>query len=254
MAAQEIKVPDIGDFDAVEVIEVLVAEGDTVEKEQALITLESDKATLEVPSTVAGKITSLKISEGDNVSEGDVIAMVEAEDDSGSDDGDDDQAEGSDNESAEESDDSGDDTPEADDDSEDKEDAGEEEAKADDAGDGETVEVKVPDIGDFDAVEVIEVLVAEGDTVEKEQALITLESDKATLEVPSSAAGTLTELKIAEGDNVSEGDVIAMVQTAGGGSGLRLKNAARDIHGLWNIRMSSFVLHIPYRCQARLAG
>ena len=126
MAAQEIKVPDIGDFDAVEVIEVLVAEGDTVEKEQALITLESDKATLEVPSTVAGKITSLKISEGDNVSEGDVIAMVEAEDDSGSDDGDDDQAEGSDNESAEESDDSGDDTPEADDDSEDKEDAGEE--------------------------------------------------------------------------------------------------------------------------------
>ena len=89
MAAQEIKVPDIGDFDAVEVIEVLVAEGDTVEKEQALITLESDKATLEVPSTVAGKITELKISEGDNVSEGDVIAMVEAEDDSGSDDADD---------------------------------------------------------------------------------------------------------------------------------------------------------------------
>jgi len=222
MAAQEIKVPDIGDFDAVEVIEVLVAEGDTVEKEQALITLESDKATLEVPSTVAGKITELKISEGDNVSEGDVIAMVEAEDDSGSDDaddGDDDQAEGSDNESAEESEASGDDTPDGDDDTEDKEDAGEEQAKADDAGDGETVEVKVPDIGDFDAVEVIEVLVAEGDTVEKEQALITLESDKATLEVPSSAAGTLTELKIAEGDNVSEGDVIAMVQTAGGGSG-----------------------------------
>ena len=76
--AQEIKVPDIGDFDAVEIIEVLVAEGDTVEKEQALITLESDKATLEVPSTVAGKITELKVAEGDSVSEGDVIAMVEA--------------------------------------------------------------------------------------------------------------------------------------------------------------------------------
>ena len=214
MAAQEIKVPDIGDFDAVEVIEVLVAEGDTVEKEQALITLESDKATLEVPSTVAGKITELKISEGDTVSEGDVIAMVEAEDDAGSadDDGD------SDDEQAE----TGDDEAESDS-AEAKEDAGEEPAKADDAGDGpkngDTVEVKVPDIGDFDSVEVIEVLVAEGDTVEKEQALITLESDKATLEVPSSAAGTLTELKIAEGDNVSEGDVIAMVQTAGGGSG-----------------------------------
>ena len=76
--AQEIKVPDIGDFDAVEIIEVLVAEGDTVEKEQPLITLESDKATLEVPSTVAGKITELKVAEGDTVSEGDVIAMVEA--------------------------------------------------------------------------------------------------------------------------------------------------------------------------------
>ncbi len=76
--AQEIKVPDIGDFDAVEVIEVLVAEGDTVEKEQALITLESDKATLEVPSSAAGKITELKVNEGDTVSEGDVIAMIEA--------------------------------------------------------------------------------------------------------------------------------------------------------------------------------
>ena len=214
MAAQEIKVPDIGDFDAVEVIEVLVAEGDTVEKEQPLITLESDKATLEVPSTVAGKITELKISEGDTVSEGDVIAMVEAEDDAGSadDDGD------SDDEQAE----TGDDEAESDS-AEAKEDAGEEPAKADDAGDGpkngDTVEVKVPDIGDFDSVEVIEVLVAEGDTVEKEQALITLESDKATLEVPSSAAGTIASLKIKEGDTVSEGDVIAMVQTTGGGSG-----------------------------------
>ena len=83
--AQEIKVPDIGDFDAVEVIEVLVAEGDTVEKEQALITLESDKATLEVPSPSAGKITGLKIAEGDSVSEGDVIAMIEAAEESDSD-------------------------------------------------------------------------------------------------------------------------------------------------------------------------
>jgi dihydrolipoamide dehydrogenase len=87
--AQEIKVPDIGDFDAVEVIEVLVSEGDTVDKEQALITLESDKATLEVPSTAAGKITELKIKEGDTVSEGDVIAMIEAAEASGGDGADD---------------------------------------------------------------------------------------------------------------------------------------------------------------------
>src|SRR5699024_9403740 len=74
---QEIKVPDIGDADAVEVIEVLVAAGDEVEEEQALITLESDKATLEVPSTVAGKITELRVAEGDKVTEGDVIAIAE---------------------------------------------------------------------------------------------------------------------------------------------------------------------------------
>lgn len=83
--AQEIKVPDIGDFDSVEVIEVLVAAGDEVELEQPLITLESDKATLEVPSTAAGKITEFKVSEGSSVSQGDVIALIEATDDSGAD-------------------------------------------------------------------------------------------------------------------------------------------------------------------------
>ncbi|MGB7757882.1 MAG: dihydrolipoyllysine-residue acetyltransferase [Salinisphaera sp.] len=203
MAAQEIKVPDIGDFDSVEVIEVLVSEGDTVEKEQPLITLESDKATLEVPSTVAGKITELKVSEGSTVSEGDVIAMVEAEDDAGS---------------GDESDDEGDDKAEAEESSEDDNaEQADDESDGDDSGGGETVEVKVPDIGDFDSVEVIEVLVAEGDTVEKEQPLITLESDKATLEVPSSAAGKITELKVAEGSTVSEGDVIALVESSGGG-------------------------------------
>ena len=77
MAAQEIKVPDIGDFDSVEVIEVLVSKGDTIEQEQPIITLESDKATLEVPSTIAGKITEMKVSEGDTVSEGDVIALLQ---------------------------------------------------------------------------------------------------------------------------------------------------------------------------------
>jgi pyruvate dehydrogenase E2 component (dihydrolipoamide acetyltransferase) len=222
MAAQEIKVPDIGDFDEVEVIEVLVSEGDEVEEEQALITLESDKATLEVPSTGAGKITELKVKEGDKVSEGDVIAMLEAADADGDDDAEDDD---SDEEDADASEDDADDDSEDEDDSDaDKEDAGAEEADEDtvdedeDAGGGESVEVKVPDIGDFDEVEVIEVLVAEGDDVEEEQALITLESDKATLEVPSSGAGKITELKVKEGDKVSEGDVIAMLETAGGGS------------------------------------
>ncbi|MGN8160724.1 dihydrolipoyl dehydrogenase [Salinisphaera sp. SWV1] len=208
--AQEIKVPDIGDFDEVEIIELLVAEGDTVEKEQPLITLESDKATLEVPSTAAGRITSLKVAEGDKVSEGDVIATVEAEDESGDDDGDEEPA----GDTAE-ADKQSDEPRGADEPSEEADDSDGDEA--DDSGSGETVEVKVPDIGDFDSVEVIEVLVAEGDTVEKEQPLITLESDKATLEVPSTVAGTIRELKVKEGSTVSEGDLIALVASASGG-------------------------------------
>ncbi|WP_423822326.1 dihydrolipoyllysine-residue acetyltransferase [Salinisphaera sp. SPP-AMP-43] len=207
MAAQEIKVPDIGDFDSVEVIEVLVSEGDTVEQEQPLITLESDKATLEVPSTVAGKITELKVSEGSTVSEGDVIAMVEAgEEDAGDDSQDDD---------SDQSQASADDGASEDESADEAEQAGGD----DQSGGGETIEVKVPDIGDFDSVEVIEVLVSEGDEVEKEQPLITLESDKATLEVPSTEAGTISELKVSEGSTVSEGDVIALLQSAGSGGG-----------------------------------
>ena len=212
MAAQEIKAPDIGDFDSVEVIEVLVSKGDTIEQEQPIITLESDKATLEVPSTIAGKITEMKVSEGDTVSEGDVIALVEAAeegDDDSDDEGDDDASDEGDDEADSEEDDSDADEDDA------SEDADEDDGE--DAG-GETVEVKVPDIGDFDSVEVIEVLVSEGDEVEEEQPLITLESDKATLEVPSSAAGKITEMKVSEGDTVSEGDVIAMLEKAGGQS------------------------------------
>lgn len=192
MAAQEIKVPDIGDSDAVEVIEVLVSEGDTVDAEQPLITLESDKATLEIPSPAAGTITGLRIKEGDSVSEGDVIAMLEAEDDSGDDSAGEAPAEA--------------DTPD---------DGGSDDASEDTGNGGETIDIKVPDIGDSDSVEVIELLVAEGDEVEEEQGLITLESEKATLEVPSSAAGRISDLKVKEGDTVSEGDVIAMLETTG---------------------------------------
>lgn len=202
MATQEIRVPDIGDSDAVEVIEVLVSEGDTVEQEQALITLESDKATLEIPSTVAGKVTAVKVAEGASVSEGDVIALIEAAEDDGQSagdtgDGEAQQAETTESKQA---------APEADDNGS---------ANAD----GGSAEVKVPDIGDSTSVEVIEVLVAEGDTVEEDQSLITLESDKATLEVPSTAAGTITELKVSEGDSVSEGDVIVRLSTSGSEAG-----------------------------------
>ncbi|MBS63316.1 dihydrolipoyllysine-residue acetyltransferase [Salinisphaera sp.] len=231
MAAQEIKVPDIGDFDSVEVIEVLVSKGDTIEQEQPIITLESDKATLEVPSTIAGKITEMKVSEGDTVSEGDVIALVEAaeDDDDSDDEGEDDASDqGESDESDAEEDDSEADDDDSEDADEDDEDDGEEDDGDDEDAGGQTIEVKVPDIGDFDSVEVIEVLVSEGDEVEEEQPLITLESDKATLEVPSSAAGKITELKVSEGDTVSEGDVIALLQGAGGKSGGDKKKSSKQ--------------------------
>src|SRR5699024_595191 len=146
--------------------------------------------TLEVPSSASGKITAVKISEGDKVAEGDVIALIEV---------------------AAADSDSADDTATEDTGAADTGAAADVEpapAAATTASAG-SQDIKVPDIGDFDAVEVIEVLVAAGDSVEEEQPLITLESDKATLEVPSSASGKITAVKVSEGDKVAEGDVIA---------------------------------------------
>ena len=204
----EIKVPDIGDFDAVEIIEVLVAEGDTVAVEDGLIVLESDKATMDVPSTHAGKIVSLKVGVGDKVAEGDVVAVVEAEGDAATDDSDD--TDSSDAETREEQ--SAASNPSANK-SEGQPEQSDEQSDDDEA--GESVEVRVPDIGDFDAVEIIEVLVAEGDTVAKEDGLVVLESDKATMDVPSSAAGIIESLKVSVGDKVAEDDLVAVVASSG---------------------------------------
>ncbi|MCK8515307.1 dihydrolipoyllysine-residue acetyltransferase [Methylonatrum kenyense] len=192
MATTTIKVPDIGDFDEVDVIEVLVAEGDTVEAEQSLITLESDKATMEVPASAGGKVAKLLVKVGDKVSEGTAIVEVEV---------------------AGDGDQSGGETPaEAA-----AEDAGKQETASATSDDGGSQTVNVPDIGDFDEVDVIEVLVAEGDQVETEQSLITLESDKATMEVPAPAAGTVKALLIKVGDKVAEGTPI--LELSGGDTG-----------------------------------
>ncbi|PBJ81681.1 dihydrolipoyllysine-residue acetyltransferase [Lysobacteraceae bacterium NML93-0399] len=203
---KEARVPDIGGFDDVPVIEVLVAVGDSVSVDQGLVTLESDKATMEVPSTVAGVIKELKVKVGDALSEGSVVAIIEAE--------------GGDAESQ---------TPakaEAPATSEAKQPADEPAAeqaapaaKADapkaQSGGGGAQESKVPDIGGYDDVPVIEVLVSVGDTVEKDQGLITLESDKATMEVPAAVAGVIKELKVKVGDTLSEGSVVAIIEAEG---------------------------------------
>jgi len=194
-ATKEVLVPDIGDFKDVAVIEVLVKPGDSVSAEQSLITLETDKATMEIPSPAAGVVKELKVKVGDKVNEGAPILVLEAggapaaEAKS--------QAPAAAAKAAEAP------TKPA-------------PVKAPSAAPGGASVVKVPDIGDFKDVAVIEVLVKPGDAVAKEQSLITVESDKATMEIPSPAAGVVKDLKVKLGDKVSEGSEILILEGEGG--------------------------------------
>ncbi|HEY7239555.1 MAG TPA: dihydrolipoyllysine-residue acetyltransferase [Burkholderiales bacterium] len=185
----QVVVPDIGDFKDVAVIEVLVKPGDAVTKEQSLVTLESDKATMEIPSPSAGVVREIKIKMGDKVSKGSPILELEAKDEAARPQP----------------------RPEAK-----KEAKQEPKPESKPTGDGSSTTVPVPDIGDFKEVEVIEVLVKPGDAVAKEQSLITLESDKATMEIPSPTSGVVKELKIKVGDKVSKGSAILVLSATAG--------------------------------------
>jgi pyruvate dehydrogenase E2 component (dihydrolipoamide acetyltransferase) len=198
MAIIEIKVPDIGDFADVAVIELLVKPGDTVKAEQSLLTVESDKAAMEIPSSHAGVVKELKVAIGDKVSKGSLVLLLEV--------------------------------------------AGEAavvpaaiaapvassaqivlpaqvnqaSAAAVSVATG-PVEVRVPDIGDFKDVVVIEVMVKVGDSIKLEQSLVTVESDKASMEIPSSTAGVIKELKVKLGDKVNVGDLLAILEGSAAG-------------------------------------
>ena len=183
----EVNVPDIGGHNDVDVIEVAVKVGDTVALEDTLITLETDKATMDVPSTVAGVITAIKVNVGSKVSEGDCIVLVEA--------------------------------------------AASAAAKpvvaaaapaspapaaAPVASPAARSTICVPDIGGHNDVDVIEVAVKVGDVIALDDTLITLETDKATMDVPATVAGTVTAVAVKVGDKVSEGGVIVEVAASGG--------------------------------------
>ncbi|MDO9567882.1 MAG: dihydrolipoyllysine-residue acetyltransferase [Hydrogenophaga sp.] len=196
MALVEVQVPDIGDFDEVAVIELLVKVGDSVKAEQSLITVESDKASMEIPCATAGVVKELRVAIGDKVKQGSVVLVVEA--------------------------------------------AGDAVAPAPVAAPAVApvtavapvaaavpaaaaapvasgpIHVMVPDIGDFKDVAVIEVMVKPGDSIKLEQSLITVESDKASMEIPSSHAGVLKELKVKVGDTVNIGDLLAILEGAAG--------------------------------------
>ena len=195
MSTVEVKVPDIGDFKEVEVIELLVKVGDTIKVDQSLVTVESDKVSMEIPSSHAGVIKELRVKLGDKIAEGSLLLIVEAEGGA----------------------------------------AVTSPAPAPAAAPVAApapvaavsaplvaatavvgiVEVKVPDIGDFKEVEVIELMVKVGDTIKVDQSLITVESDKASMEIPSSHAGVVKEVKVKVGDKVAEGSLLLLVEAVG---------------------------------------
>ena len=208
MALVEVKVPDIGDFKEVEIIELLVKPGDAISVDQSLLTVESDKASMEIPSTHAGVVQELRVKLGDKVSEGSLVLVVEAAG-----------------------------APAAA--------AAPPKATAEAAPAAAAVPVPapvavsapaaaamqllVPDIGDFDEVAVIEVFVKPGDMVQVEQSLITVESDKASMEIPASHAGQVGELLVKVGDKVKKGSPIAMLVGVAGAAAPTAAPAAAPV-------------------------
>jgi pyruvate dehydrogenase E2 component (dihydrolipoamide acetyltransferase) len=209
----EVVVPDLGDFADVEIIEVLVKPGDSVQAEQGLITLETEKATMDIPAPAAGRITELKVKVGDRVSAGNVIATLEPADASGA---------------ATETDPRPEDDrtvrqpkpPPADDrtvrqpkppPADDRTVRQPKLQRAAPAAAGRHT-VVVPDLGDFSNVEIIDVLVKPGDEVAAEQGLVTLETEKASMDVPSPQAGRVLDINVTVGDKVSAGDPLLVLE------------------------------------------
>ena len=178
----EVKVPDIGDFSDVPVIDLFVKVGDTIKVDDAIATLESDKATMDVPSTVAGVVTEVLVQLGSRVSEGALLIKVES---------------GAAAATAAPAPAAVPAAP----------------AAVAPAAGGALVEVKVPDIGDFSDVPVIDLFVKVGDSIKVDDAIATLESDKATMDVPSTVAGVVKEVLVQLGSKVSEGALLIKVET-----------------------------------------
>ncbi|MCQ8878889.1 pyruvate dehydrogenase complex dihydrolipoyllysine-residue acetyltransferase [Pseudoalteromonas shioyasakiensis] len=208
----EINVPDIGG-DEVEVTEILVSVGDVVEVDQSLLTVEGDKASMEVPAAQAGTVKEIKVSEGDTVTTGSLIMIFEGE-------------------------------------SAGEEKAPETSAKSEDAAPAAssgsaTKEVTVPDIGD-DEVEVTEIMVAVGDSVEEEQSILNVEGDKAAMEVPAPFAGTVKEIKIATGDKVKTGSLVFVFEIAGGESAAPVQDeSAQESAPAASAQSSSKEVNVP---------
>ena len=190
----EITIPDLGGADAVEVIDILVKEGDTVAIDDALMTVESDKASMDIPASASGTIEAILVKVGDSVAEGDAVFKLAG--------GSDDSATAQTTEEATATENK--DVPPAPTPAEPK-------PATQTSSD---LDVSIPDLGGANDVEVIDLLVSIGDIVEADQPVITVESDKASMDVPTSAAGTIKAINVAVGDTVNEGDNIIVVTTS----------------------------------------
>ncbi|HEX5678724.1 MAG TPA: dihydrolipoyllysine-residue acetyltransferase [Alcanivorax sp.] len=216
MSKETIRVPDVGSSDPVDVIEVSVKKGDSVEAEDTIVVLESDKASVEVPCPKAGTVLELLVKAGDRVKEGDPLLELDTE--AGAEDAKSDDSESDDEPEQEQAGEK--------DQPEDKE-QGEKEEKAEekaekkpskkDSGGTREQTIPAPDLGDIDEAEIIELSVSEGDSVEAEQTILVLESDKASLEIPSPAAGTIKKLLVKAGDKITSGTELMVLETTGGG-------------------------------------
>jgi len=189
-AVIDVPVPDIGEDGEVEVIEILVAVGDVIEAEDGLITLETDKATMDVPSSHAGTVKEIYVSNGDKVKQGSLVIKLETA--------------------------GGDVVVDAPAPAVEAPVAAPAAVAAPVATSSAVIDVAVPDIGEDGEVDVIEVLVAVGDVIEEEDGLITLETDKATMDVPSTHAGTVKEVYVSNGDKVKQGSLVIKLETKGG--------------------------------------
>jgi len=188
MSIEKILVPDVGD-DEVEIIEICFAIGDTIEADEGIVTVETDKASMDIPAPFAGTLASLHVAIGDKIKTGDVIGEINSS--------------GSEVESSQEKNDQQENSQVTSD-----EGAGQSASTAS----SQTIEISVPDTGEDGELDVIEVLVSAGDIIEKEDGLITLETDKATMEVPSTHAGTVKKVFIHVGDKVKQGSVIVKLE------------------------------------------
>ena len=191
MFIEKILVPDVGG-DEVEIIEVCFAVGDAIETDEGIVTVETDKASMDIPAPFAGTLTSLNVAVGDKIKEGDVIGEINSSESGIANDQDSRSEETGQPASIVEA------TP----------------APVTVVTSSQVIEISVPDTGEDGELEVIEVLVSAGDTIEKEDGLITLETDKATMEVPSTHAGIVKEVFISVGDKVKQDSVIIKLETA----------------------------------------